>query len=177
MPSPSHKLALYAALSLMLLAALSRLLPHPPNFTPVIALALFAGAAFRSRFVAIAATWGAMLLSDLILGWHASLLAVYVALAAVALIGGRVQISSRWTTIAGHGFAGALLFFALSNLAVWLGSGMYAANLQGLIECYVMAIPFFGNSLAGTAVYGVLMFSIARLVANHQAHAPVGSSA
>lgn len=147
---------------LIALAVVSRLVPHPPNFTPVIALALFGGAAFSSRSAAMIVTLGAMLLSDLWLGWHSSLLAVYGALAVIVLIGHRVAISSPWSRIAGHGFAGALVFFMLSNLAVWLGSGMYAPTLEGLISCYTMALPFFGNTLAGTALFGLALFGIAR---------------
>lgn len=177
MTPSSYLLPARAVLGLMLLVALSRLLPHPPNFTPVIALALFAGAAFGSRSVAIVATLGAMFLSDMILGWHSSLLAVYGALAVVALIGSRIDIGSRWGSIVGHGLLGSVVFFVLSNLAVWLGSGLYAPTVAGLVECYVMAIPFFGNSLAGTAVFGVLLFGSAHLLRSRARHAPAGSAA
>lgn len=147
---------------LIALVVLSRLLPHPPNFTPVIALALFGGAAFASRMGAILVTLAAMLVSDLWLGWHSSLLAVYGALALVVLLGHRLSVNTRWARIAGHGFAGALLFFLLSNLAVWLSSGMYAPTWEGLLSCYTLALPFFGNSLASTALFGIALFGLAR---------------
>lgn len=156
-------------LGLMLLAALSRLLPHPPNVTPVIALALFAGAAFGHRGLAIALTLGAMLIADTLLGWHSSMLAVYAALALVAILGGRLTLTSSWQRIGGHGLAGAVLFFVLSNLAVWLGSGLYPPTVAGLVECYVMAIPFFGNTLLGTALYGAALFALGRRIAEPRA--------
>ncbi len=155
-------------LGLMAVAVISRLVPHPPNFTPVIALALFGGAAFANRAAAVVATLGAMLLSDLWLGWHSSLLAVYGALAVVVLVGHRVNVNASWPKIAGHGFAGALIFFVLSNLAVWLGSGLYAPTLEGLISCYTLALPFFGNTLASTALFGFALFGLARLASRPQ---------
>lgn len=149
---------------LMALAVLSRWLPHPPNFTPVIALALFGGAAFANRAAGLIVVLGAMLISDLLLGWHTSLLAVYGALAVVVLIGHRVAVSAPWSRIAGHGFAGALVFFLLSNLAVWLGSGLYPPTLEGLVTCYTMALPFFGNTLAATVLFGAALFGLARRI-------------
>lgn len=152
-------------MGLMVLAALSRLLPHPPNFTPLIALAVFGGAAFSNRTLATVVTLGAMLVSDVLLGLHGSLLAVYGALLVVVFIGSRINLSASWSRIAGHSFAGALIFFVLSNFAVWLGSGMYPATFEGLVTCYTMALPFFGNSLAGTAVFGFALFGLAKQLA------------
>ncbi len=170
-------LPLALLLGLVAVVAAARLLPHPPNLTPVIALALFCGAALSSRMLAIGVTLAVMLLTDLWLGWHESLLAVYAALAVVALLGHRIAVQSPALRIAGHGLAGALVFFVLSNLAVWAFSGMYAHSLEGLWACYLMALPFFGNTLAGTALYGLLLFAAARRLAPAPARQPLGATA
>jgi hypothetical protein len=147
---------------LLLVAAAARLLPHPPNLTPVIALALFCGAAMPQRFVAVGATLGLMLVSDLFLGFHSGMPVLYMALAIICLLGSTVQVNSPVRSIAGRGVLAASLFFVISNLGVWAFSGMYAHNWAGLTQCFTLAIPFFGNTLVGTAIYGGVLFGIGR---------------
>lgn len=154
--------ALGLILGLVALTAATRLLPHPPNFTPVIALALFCGAALPKRWMGLAAIGGVMLLTDLLLGWHASLLAVYATLALITLGGRKLDLNSSAGTVLGGSFAAACLFFLLTNFAVWAGSGMYPPTLEGLVACYVAGIPFFGNSLASTLLFSALLFGLGR---------------
>ncbi len=152
--------------ALVLAAALSRLLPHPPNFSPIEATALFAGAWLGSRWLAMGVPLAAMLVSDVVLGFHSGMPVVYGAMAAIAVaahfgLRGRVSVGR----VALFGVGGALFFFIVTNFAVWLRSGMYPMSLDGLLACYVAAIPFFHNQLAGVAVYSTVLFGAWALIA------------
>jgi hypothetical protein len=152
--------------ALVLAAALTRLLPNPPNFSPIEATALFAGAWLASRWLAMAVPVAAMLVSDAVIGFHGGMPVVYgsmalIALAAHAGLRGRVTAAR----VALYGVGGALFFFVVTNLFVWLRSGMYPMSWEGLAACYVAAIPFFHNQLAGVAVYSTLLFGAWALIA------------
>lgn len=139
-------------------AALARLIPHAPNFTPIAALALFGGAKFDDRRLAFAVPAAAMLLSDLVLGLHSSLPAVYLAFALVVCLGLALRGRERLLTVGGAVLAGSVAFFLITNFAVWAMGSMYPKTAQGLVACYIAAIPFFRNELAGDAFYGLLLF-------------------
>lgn len=144
--------------ALVAVAALFRLLPHPPNFVPVAAMALFAGATFSDTRFAYLVPLAAMFLSDLILGLHAGMPVVYVSLAITVWIGTHLQGRARILRVGGAAVAGSVVFFVLTNFGVWLSSGMYPLSLEGLIACYVAAIPFFHNTLAGALFYSAVLF-------------------
>lgn len=146
-------------------AALMRLLPHPPNFTPLGAVALFAGARFGRKSLAFAIPLAAMLASDALLeittgwGFHATLPFVYLALAIAVPVG--FLIRSRGIgigTVAGGSIVASTIFFIVTNFAVWASSGMYPLSLSGLVTCYVAAIPFFGNTIAGDLFFSGVLF-------------------
>ena len=147
-------------------AALMRLLPHPPNFTPVAALALFAGAHFHSRGLAVGAPLTAMLLSDLALqattgyGFHATMWAVYLSFVLVVGLGLALQSRRRLAPVAAAALASSLLFFALSNFAVWAEGLLYPRTLDGLAACYIAAIPFYGPTAAGDLFYSAVLFGL-----------------
>ena len=146
-------------IALTVAVALSRMLPHPPNFSPVEAVALFGGAVFASRHVAILVPLAAMLLSDAFIGFHSGMWLVYACMAVIALGGtllrGRIGVDGLM----------ALFFFVVTNFAVWASSGMYPMTASGLVACYVAAIPFFANSLAGVLVYSLILFGAHALLA------------
>lgn len=146
--------------ALILLAALSRLLPHPPNFTPVEAIGLFAGAYLLDRRLAFLIPLLAMALSDLVLGLHSGMAVIYGLIAFNVWLGLRLGPNPSAVRIAGHGLLAACVFFVVSNFAVWASGGglYYSRDLAGLISCYVAALPFFKYTLAGMAVYSTLMF-------------------
>ena len=149
---------LLAVLSAILLAAALRLVPHPPNFTPVAAMALFGGAYLGRRALAFAAPLGALLLSDLVLGFYPELAFVYLSTALTVVIGWAL---AKRRTVVGVGLAalvGAILFFVVTNFGVWLVMDYYPKTLAGLAACYVAAIPFFQNTLAGDLVFSALLF-------------------
>lgn len=143
---------------LIVMAALSRLLPHPPNFSPVESIALFAGAYFVDRRLAVAVPLLGMLLSDLVLGFHAGVPVVYACMALMALAGRGLARQRGPLKVAAFGLLSAVFFFLVTNFFVWLTQGMYPMTTDGLVACYVAAIPFFQNSLAGVAVYSLALF-------------------
>jgi hypothetical protein len=149
---------LVALLSAILLAAAFRLVPHPPNFSPIGAMALFGGAYFGRRALAFAAPLGALFLSDMLLGFHASMPFVYASVGLIVMIGWLVRSRVTAMTVAGAAVASSLLFFAVTNLGVWLQSGMYPATPAGLAACFVAALPFFQNTIAGDLLFSALLF-------------------
>ena len=157
---------------LIVAAALTRLLPQPPNFSPVMAIALFAGAYFANRRWAVLVPLAAMLISDLALAaTHGGIylqhmtspvaLSVYgcIVLCSVLGFGLRGRVSSA--RVLGGSVAGSVLFFAVTNFMVWLGTGPASANVAcqaGLAPCYAAAIPFFHWSLLGTLFWSAVLF-------------------
>lgn len=148
----------YLVLSLaIMLVALARLMPHPPNFTPVLAVALFGGALLPGR-LAFVVPLAAMLISDLWLGLHSQLLPVYASFVAVVLLGTRLRTRRGALPVVVSALAGSLLFFVVTNFGVWLLDGLYPLTATGLLACYVAALPFFQYSLAGDLFYTALLF-------------------
>lgn len=140
------------------LAAALRLIPHPPNFTPIGAMALFGGAYLGRRALAFAAPLAALLLSDLVLGFYPGIGFVYGAVALTVLIGWAIPPQRPALAVGGAAIAGSLLFFILTNFGMWAFSGFYPLTWDGLVACYVAAIPFFQNSLAGDLFYCAMLF-------------------
>jgi hypothetical protein len=149
---------LAAIFSAILIAAALRLVPHPPNFTPIGAIALFGGAYFGRRALAFAAPLGALLLSDAILGFHSGMPYVYGSVALIVLIGWLVAKRMTALTIAAAAVVSSVLFFTVTNFGTWATGELYPPTLAGLAACYVAAIPFFQNTLAGDLVFSALLF-------------------
>lgn len=154
----SNHARLAAIATAIIAAAALRLLPHPPNFTPIGAIALFGGAYLGRRAIAFAVPLGALLLSDLFLGFHSSMPFVYAGVALTVLIGWAVAARRTPLRIAAAALASSILFFALTNFGVWLTSGMYPPTFAGLAACFIAAIPFFQNTLAGDLFFSALLF-------------------
>jgi len=154
---------LVALLSAILAAAVLRLVPHPPNFTPIGAMALFSGAYLGRRSVAFIAPLAALLLSDLFLGFYHGMAFVYATTALVVAIGWWLSTRRSSLRIVAASLAGSVTFFALTNFGMWLFSGFYPRTLAGLEACYVAAIPFFQNTIAGDLFYATLLFGAFRI--------------
>lgn len=154
----THHKRILVLLSAIAAAAAMRLVPHPPNFTPVGAMALFGGAYLGRRPLAFAAPLGALLLSDLVLGFYAGMATVYLATAAAVLIGWALQSRQTVRRVGAAALASSVLFFVVTNFAVWLGSGMYPHSMAGLGDCFAAAVPFFQNSVAGELFYSAILF-------------------
>lgn len=155
---------LLVLLSLVAAAAAARLLPHPPNVTPVAAIALFGGAYISDTRLAFVVPLAAMFLSDMMLGFYPHMEVVYLSFAVIVGIGLLLRHHRRLVPIVGATLAAAVLFFLLTNLGVWAFSGLYPKTLAGLTTCYVAAIPFFRNMLLGDLVYAALLFGGFRLL-------------
>jgi hypothetical protein len=143
---------------MILTATAARLIPHPPNFSPVAALALFGGASFASKRTALLVPLGGMFLSDLVLGFYSITPVVYGGFALITCVGFWLRKRQSPTHLAVAAAASALLFFVVTNFGVWALEMLYPKNLTGLIECYVAAIPFFRNTLASDLLYSALLF-------------------
>jgi len=138
--------------------ALSRIIPHPPNFTPVIAIAVFMPYLTRSLYSAMLVPLSAMFVSDLYLGFHSSMFWVYISiLLGVTLSQYTMSIKKTYVHLGSNALMSSVIFFAMTNFAVWMSGTMYPLTLDGLLLCYTMAIPFFGNTIAGTLFYVSLL--------------------
>ncbi|NOZ07255.1 MAG: hypothetical protein GXO91_00070 [FCB group bacterium] len=147
---------------MVLLAALTRFIPHPPNFTPIIAIGLFGGAYLSDKRLAFIVPMAAMFLADLFLGLHNTLIWVYLSLLLVVFIGFSLRGKIRALPVLGATLGGAALFFVLTNFGVWITGGGYHHPLTaaGLLAVYADGIPFFGNTLISSLLYSALLFGV-----------------
>ena len=144
--------------AMILLAALSRLLPHLPNFAPITALALFS-AVYLDKKQTFIVPIAAMLTSDYFIGFYPGVAWVYASFIAIGFIGLWLRKHRGTAQTIGATLAGSVLFFIVTNLGVWISSQVtYPHTLAGLTECYAAAIPFFRNTLLGDGVYVGAMF-------------------
>jgi hypothetical protein len=143
---------------LIFLAAAARLIPHPPNFTPIAAMALFGGASFSDKRLAFGLPLAALLLSDAVLGFYHGMPWVYGSFALIVCLGRLLPSRRQLLPITGMALAGSVLFFSLTNFGVWISDGLYPRTIGGLTTCYVAAIPFFRNTVAGDLVYVAMLF-------------------
>ena len=145
---------------LVILVVLTRLLPHPMNFAPIGALGLFSGAYVMDRRAWLIPII-ALLISDFFIGFYTPIimLSVYVSFALSALIG-RYALSNKRSVIrlGGSAVASATILFVLSNFTLWTTGLYYPLTLEGLLTCFVRAIPFYGNTLAGDLFYSAVLF-------------------
>jgi hypothetical protein len=158
--------------AIILVAALTRLLPHPMNFTPLGAMALFGGAYFGRNGIGLLITMLAWLLSDFILNnfvydsgsniiWFTEgATFIYGSIMLIYLLGSRLLSKPSWSKVIMGSTLASMLFFIITNFGVWIGGGMYPLNYEGLFACYIAAIPFFQNTLAGDLVYSAALFLI-----------------
>ena len=144
------------------MAGASRLTHLPPNFAPIGAIALFGGAYFSNRLQAFLIPLLAMLLSDIIIGFHnwSVMVSVYGSFTLIVCIGVWISKNRSILRIAGTTLSSSILFFAVTNFVVWATAGGlgYAMTIKGLGDCYIVAIPFFGNTLLGDAFYTFVLF-------------------
>ena len=140
-------------ISLILILALARLIPHPPNFTPIIAVAILSGYFFKNIYISFLTLIISMLIADIFLGFHSNIFFVYISLLIISYIFFKIGEKINYKNLIFYSFFGSLVFFIISNFGVWLLGGLYEKNLTGIIECYILAIPFFGNTFLSTLVF------------------------
>lgn len=147
---------LFIAVS-VILAGLTRLLDHPFNFTAIGAIALFGGAAFSDRRLAFLVPVLTMLATDLVLGFHDTMIYVYVSFILITVLGMFVSRAQNVFTITGASVFSSLLFFLITNFGVWMSGTLYSFDLQGLIQCYVAGLAFIDHSFFGNLALNTLM--------------------
>ena len=140
------------------LAAASRLIPHPPNVTPVAALALFGGAHFADRRLAVLVPLAALLVGAFVIGFHELVPFVYGGFALIAVLGFWLRGRRSAGRITGAALGGSVTFFLVSNFGVWLLLGTYPMTPAGLVACYVAGLPYFWNTLLGDLVFTGVLF-------------------
>jgi len=146
------------ALALIVLAAALRVAPHPWNFTPVGAMALFSGALLKDRRLAFFFPLLALFLGDIFVGFHKLVPIVYASFLINVTIGVWLRDRRTVARISLATLLGATQFFLVTNFAVWWLLNSYPKTTSGLAACYLAGIPFFWNTLAGDAFYAALLF-------------------
>ncbi len=162
---------------LVLLAAFSRLIPHPPNFAPIGAMSLFGAAYFSRKYLAFVVPIVAMWLSDLLLNnviygqyfdhfvwFYTGFYWTYGAFIVIGLIGFRLLKRLKPQNILLASIAASLVFFLVSNFGVWASGTMYPHTFSGLLTCYAAGLPFFKNTLIGDLAYSGALFGIFELI-------------
>lgn len=149
-------------ISIILLLSLSRVLPHPPNFTPIISLAIMGPFLFGGLLISLICVMSSMFLSDLIIGVHSGMLQIYLIIALISFIFSKYKNNLNKSNVLFFSIYGSAFFFIISNLNVWMFSNLYTKNLEGLINCYLMAIPFFHNTLISTIIFSYAIYFISR---------------
>lgn len=145
----------------------SRLVPHPPNFTAIGAASLFAGATMPWRSWSLLVPLAAMVASDAILGFHPLVPVVYLCVALTVVLSWRLRPTSAPWKLAAGGALSSILFFLITNFAVWAEGRIYPMTGEGLLLCYLAGLPFFGNMLAGDVLFSLALVAALRLGERH----------
>jgi len=144
--------------SLILLLVASRLIPHPPNFTPIITVAIMSGYLFKRIYFSFTLLLVSMLMSDIFIGFYKNMFFVYLSLFVITYIFANIRNKINYKNLLIFGFLGSLIFFIISNLGVWLIGDLYSKNLSGLMECYILALPFFKNTILSTFLFSYIIY-------------------
>ena len=137
---------------IFLVLAASRFIPHPPNFTSLLALSFYVPAILGIRY--LPALVLSFFITDLVIGFHGTTLFTWGSVILIGLLS-KFFISNTITRISGA-LIGASLFFVITNFGVW-SLGSYGYTIEGLITCYTLAIPFFGNTIVGTIIFSSII--------------------
>lgn len=142
--------------AIVLLAVVARLIPHAPNFAPIGGLAIFSGSKFKNKF-AWAIPISAMIISDIFLGFHKTIPFVYASFIIASFIGSMVK-KDKWQSLMIASLTSSIIFFLVTNFGVFMTGTMYAKNINGLTQCYLMALPFFRNTVLSDFIYTFSFF-------------------
>ncbi len=129
-----------------------RFLPHPPNFTPVIAMAFYLPIFFGMWCIPFVLL--AFAITDFFIGFHSLLVWTWGSLALISLTS---RFSNSILSRLFLSFVGAVIFYIISNFGVWFSGSLYQHSIEGLIQCYIMALPFFTNTLLSTIIFSLLI--------------------
>lgn len=144
-------------------AAFARLIPHPPNFAPIAAMALFGGAYFNKKWAAFLVPISAMFITDLILGFHETMWAVYLSFALIVTLGMLMIKQKKVGNIFFASVTASVMFFIITNFGVWLSTPYYVKTGAGLAACFTAAIPFFHQTLLSDLFFVTILFGLFEL--------------
>ena len=168
----------YFILGIILLASFSRLIPHYPNFTPVIAIAIFGGNFFNNRILAVSIPLVILWISDLIINnfvfnyyesfifFYPGFFWQYLPIICITLIGRYSLDKISLLRLLGVSVSSSLIFYLISNFGVFISSSIYTKNFSGLIICYTAALPFFYGTLSSTVIYTFSLFGLKEFLTN-----------
>jgi hypothetical protein len=154
----------YISIGVILLLATSRIIPHPPNFTPIIAMSIMSGYFFKNYGVSFTVVLISMLLADVFIGFYQNMFFVYFSLFLITFFSFKITKKINIKSLFFIGLGSSLLFYLISNFGVWMMGSLYSKNINGLIECYIAAIPFFRNTLLSTIAYSYSCFFLMNTV-------------
>ncbi len=154
---------LISPLLIIVIAVCLRLLPHLPNVAPIGAMALFGGAYLNKKY-ALIIPLVAMFISDIFLGFHATMPFVYGSFLIIGLVGMWLKKRKSIQTIIGASLFSSFLFFVVTNFGVWIVGDLYPKTLSGFVKCYIYALPFFRNTIIGDLFYVGLFFASYELI-------------
>ena len=147
-----------------------RVAPHPWNFAPVGAIALFGGAHFERRWVAVTLPLATMFIGDAFIGFHSAMPVIYATYALIAVLG--MLLRDHRTSVpfvAGSSLLSSTIFYLTTNFPIWVSGTTYTHDARGLAQCYIAAIPFFGNTIASDLLFTAIFFSLYAVTANRLA--------
>lgn len=147
----------FAILGFILFGAMSRFLPHPPNFTAMNAIALFSAYSIGSLPLSIVTVFTSMLMADFVIGFHSIMLYVYLSFALIVSLGHFLKQTTSTLKLSLISTTSSILFFIVTNFGVWLTSSMYSKTIEGLMTCYIAAVPFISNQVFGDIFYTILL--------------------
>ncbi len=162
MKMTENKSEIIVAIGLILLLVSSRLTSHFWNMTAVGGIALFAGAYFSKKWISFFVITSGLLLSDMVLGFHNQMLVVYFSYALIAVLGFSLSLQGPRLKTVLMALSGGPLFFLITNFSVWLTGNMYPHTFDGLMESYIMGLPFFRNQILADLFSSVILFELAR---------------
>ncbi len=151
------------AFLLLIFGIISRFVVHLPNFTPVVALALFSGTYLPKRY-AVIFPLSLMIISDFFIGFHDTILFTWGSVVLISILGFWTRRQKTSITILSSSLLAALIFFVLTNFGTWLCSNLYPRTRAGLKECFILAIPFFRTTLLSTVIYTFVIFGLYEIV-------------
>jgi hypothetical protein len=168
METNQNKKSIFLAVGLIIMAALSRFIPHPPNFTPIMAMAIFGPVLFKDKRLAFTVPLLAMFLTDLVIGLHSTMIFVYVSFLIGVLLGFTLINRLKPIRLALTSLFASVIFFLITNFGSWLTSGIYPKSIDGLFQAYFFGLPFFrytplemfGFSVLSNLIYSFVIYGV-----------------
>tara|TARA_B100001996_G_scaffold379988_1_gene366643 strand:+ start:2217 stop:2729 length:513 start_codon:yes stop_codon:yes gene_type:complete len=151
---------------IFLLLILSRYMSEIPNFTPTLALILFSNYFISNKYTAIFTVLISQFVADMYIGMYSYIFFVYLSYVIIILVGEFYLKELRFKSVIISSFLAASIFFIISNFGFWFSESLYGNDLNGLIACYVAAIPFFDDTLISSSLYSVTIYIVCRFSKN-----------